>query len=173
MQSNLTHARETGSFKHLSVNSMECLSNNKIRLWTGAGVVMETLSVTGLFKSLSTKLFLVLSRWWGKGKFWVPMRKLTSDFRVPRSGVLPMSHRDSVVSKALYVFYLWHTVCILLGSAMSIASCFNNGDSEFFLCLTLVTRRKTLMIVLYFLTELKTYHLSSSIYKSRWLFAGS
>ena len=27
---------------------------------------METLSVTGLFKSLSTKMFLVLSRWWAK-----------------------------------------------------------------------------------------------------------
>ena len=38
-----------------------------------------------------------------------------------------------------------------------------HGDSEFFLHLTLVTRRKS--IFLYFFTELKTYHLCSSIYK--------
>ena len=39
----------------------------------------------------------------------------------------------------------------------------SHGDSEFFLCPTLVTRRKD--IFLYFFTELKTYHLSYSISK--------
>ena len=34
----------------------------------------------------------------------------------------------------------------------------SHGDSELFLCPTLVTRRKK--ILLYFFTELKTYHLS-------------
>ena len=39
----------------------------------------------------------------------------------------------------------------------------SHGDSEFFLCPTLVTRRKN--IFLYFFTELKTYHLTYSISK--------
>ena len=42
--------------------------------------------------------------------------------------------------------------------------CFlGHGDSEFFVCPTLVTRRKD--IFLYFFTELKPYHLSYSISK--------
>ena len=42
--------------------------------------------------------------------------------------------------------------------------CFlGHGDSEFFVCPTLVTRRKD--IFLYFFTELKTYHLFYSIWK--------
>ena len=51
----------------------------------------------------------------------------------------------------------------------------SHGDSEFFVCPTLVTRRKD--IFLYFFTELKTYHLSYSISKLfkfyiTWIFGG-
>ena len=51
----------------------------------------------------------------------------------------------------------------------------SHGDSEFVVCPTLVTRRKD--IFLYFFTELKTYHLSYSIWKLfifyiTWIFGG-
>ena len=61
-----------------------------------------------------------------KKTFWVPIRNRTSDLRIPRSDALPLSHRDSMVSKAYYKVHIWHASCILLGSAMSIASCFVN-----------------------------------------------
>ena len=39
---------------------------------------------------------------------------------------LLLSHRDSMVSKAHYKVHVWHVLCILLGSAMSLVSCFVN-----------------------------------------------
>ena len=43
---------------------------------------------------------------WATGTLWCPR---------------PMSHRDSVVSQTHYKVHIWHTSCILLGSAISIA----------------------------------------------------
>ena len=39
---------------------------------------------------------------------------------------LLLSHRDSMLSKAHYKVHVWHVLCILLGSAMSLLSCFVN-----------------------------------------------
>ena len=39
---------------------------------------------------------------------------------------LLLSHRDSMMSKAHYKVHVWHVLCILLGSAMSLLSCFVN-----------------------------------------------
>ena len=61
-----------------------------------------------------------------KKTFWVPIRNWTSDLRIPCSDALPQSRRDSMVSKAYYKVHIWHASCILLRSAMSIASCFVN-----------------------------------------------
>ena len=61
-----------------------------------------------------------------KKTFWVPIRNRTSDLRIPCSDALPQSRRDSMLSKAYYKVHIWHTSCILLRSAMSIASCFVN-----------------------------------------------
>ena len=55
---------------------------------------------------------------WSKRKF--PLRNRTSDLRIPRSDALPLSHRDSMVSKTITKF-IYDTSCILLGSALSIA----------------------------------------------------
>ena len=50
----------------------------------------------------------------------VPMRNRTSDLRTPRSDALPL--RDSIVSEAHYEVQVRHAACVLLGSAMSLAS---------------------------------------------------
>ena len=61
-----------------------------------------------------------------KKTFWVTIRNRTSDLRIPCSDALPQSRGDSMVSKAYYKVHIWHASCILLRSAMSIASCFVN-----------------------------------------------
>lgn len=88
--------------------------------------------------------------------------------RIPCSGALPLGRRGSVMGGAHYEVHIWHASSILVGSAMSKASCFelHNGlashgvavaqwrsvgawnskvwgaiphwDSDFFLCSTLV-----------------------------------
>ena len=85
------------------------------------------------------------------------MRNRTSDLRIPRSDALPLSHRDSTVNE---VYYEVHMTRFL--HTARISSLIPHEGSEFFLCSTLVTGRKT---SLYFFTGLKTYHLSYSIYK--------
>ena len=49
------------------------------------------------------------------------------------SDVLPLSHRDSMASKAHYEVLIWHVSCILLGSAISKASGLvkNKKDGKF------------------------------------------
>ena len=82
------------------------------------------------------KMFFVLSCVWNKKKFWVPMRNWTSDLQIPYSDVLPLSHRDSTVSK---VYHQVHMTRVLHTAGIS------NVDSimgNFFLCPTLVTRWK-------------------------------
>ena len=39
-------------------------------------------------------------------KFVVPMSNRSSDLRIPRSDVLPLSHRDSTVSKVNFEFHM-------------------------------------------------------------------
>ena len=50
-------------------------------------------------------MFFVLSRASDKEKFQVPTRNRTTELRIPRSDALPLSHRDSMVSKAQHVIY--------------------------------------------------------------------
>ena len=106
---------------------------------------------------------------WSKRKF--PLRNRTSDLRIPRSDALPLSHRDSMVSKTITKF-IYDTSCILLGSALSIACLqieyetwliFELGKEIYIRELTLVKRRRN--IFLCFFTELKIYHLSFSIHQ--------
>ena len=115
------------------------------------------------------RFFLVFSRAWNKVQ------------QSPRSGGVPLGHWDSTVSEIYHEVYIWHASYILLGSAISIASCFvNKGrkivsfelgeemerDGLFFFVPTRDKTKKT--IFLYFFTELKTNHLSYSIYKNSW-----
>ena len=62
----------------------------------------------------------------GQRKFWVLMRNWTSNLQIPCSHVLPLNHRDSMVSKGHYKFHIWHISCTLLGSALLIAPHFVN-----------------------------------------------
>ena len=71
-------------------------------------------------------------------KFWVPTKNRTSDLRIPGSDALPLSHRDSTVSE---VYYEVHMTRVL--HTARISSSIPHEDSEFFLCSTLVTGRKT------------------------------
>ena len=57
-------------------------------------------------------------------KFWVLMTNWTSHLRIPHFYALPLSHGDSILSKAHYEVYIWHGSCILLGSVMPLASYF-------------------------------------------------
>ena len=52
-------------------------------------------------------------------------------FSSQTSNALPLSHRESMVSKAHYKIYIWHMSCILLGSAISVVSCFVNRSGTF------------------------------------------
>ena len=73
-----------------------------------------------------------------KKKFWVPTKNRTSDLRIPGSDALPLSHRDSTVSE---VYYEVHMTRFL--HTARISSLIPHEGSEFFLCSTLVTGRKT------------------------------
>ena len=56
-----------------------------------------------LGKETQKDVSFVLSRAWDTGeKFRVPMRNHTSDLQIPCSDALPISQRDSVVSKVHY-----------------------------------------------------------------------
>ena len=74
----------------------------------------------------------------GQKKFWVPTKNRTSDLRIPGSDALPLSHRDSTVSE---VYYEVHMTRFL--HTARISSSIPHEGSEFFLCSTLVTGRKT------------------------------
>ena len=111
--------------------------------------------------------WLVTSAKQTKKKFWVPLGNQTSDLWISQSDALPLSHRDSMVSKAHYeVIYvhIQHLSCILLGSAMLLILAVIMQDT-FSLCHTC---DKTKNIFLYFFTKLKTYHLHYSICNIFW-----
>ena len=72
-----------------------------------------------------------------KKKFWVPTRNQNSDFQILHSDALPLSLRDSMASEVHYKVHIWHA---------------------FFFVSHSWTDKKN--IFLYFLTKLKTYHLS-------------
>ena len=63
----------------------------------------------------SERCFFVLS--WAREK----EKKIESALRCPTT-----EHEDSMVSKAHHEVHIWRASCILLGSAMPIASCFVN-----------------------------------------------
>ena len=87
------------------------------------------------------------------------MKNRTSDLRIPRSDALPLSHIDSTVSEVYYevhmMIHVLHTARISnVDSVMFVDRNKRDGkseglrfdsswDSDFFLCTTLVTRRKT------------------------------
>ena len=83
------------------------------------------------------------------------MRNRTSDLRIPHSDALPLSHRDSSVSK---VYYEVRMTRVLHTARIS------NVNSVMFLGLIIFflshTRYKTKNIFLCFFTKLKIYHLS-------------
>ena len=108
-------------------------------------------------------MFCILSQTCQRKKIWVPMRKQGSDLWIPGSDAPPLSHRDTMVSKAItkFTYDKQHAYC-KDQSAMLIAS-IPHGVSEcfhFFLCPTLVTRHRFLC----FFTELKIYHLPHSFH---------
>ena len=72
---------------------------------------------------------------WEKKKFWVPTRNQNSDFKILHSDALALSHRDSMVSEVHYKVHIWHAFFFVSRSWLDIKH-------------------------LYFLTKLKTYHLS-------------
>ena len=74
----------------------------------------------------------------------ISMRNRTSDLRTPRSEALPLSHRDSTEIK-IDVFRLVTSVGQRKNSKSPwvIEPQTSNSEPEFFLCPTLVTRRKT------------------------------
>ena len=59
-----------------------------------------------------------------KKKFSVLMRNRTSDLRISFSDALTLNYRDCTVSEVYYEVHMTSQAsCILLGSAVSIASC--------------------------------------------------
>ena len=53
-----------------------------------------------------------------KKEFWVPTRNWTSDLQIPCSEALPISQRDSMMSKGHCEACTWHSSCILQGTAV-------------------------------------------------------
>ena len=114
------------------------------------------------------KCIFDLSQVRNKEKFWVPLRNQTSDLRISQSDALPLSHRDSTVSKAhceVVYIHIQHLSCILLGLAMLLILAVIMQDT-FSLCHAC---DKTKNIFLYFFTRLKTYHLPYSICNIFWV----
>ena len=58
-----------------------------------------------VLKKLKKDVFR-LARAWEKKKLLVPMSNRTSDFRIPRSDALPLSHRESTVSEVYYEVHM-------------------------------------------------------------------
>ena len=111
---------------------------------------------------MEKNVFLTCHECRTKEKFWVPLRNQTSDLRISQSDALPLSHRDSTVSKAhceVVYIHIQHLSCILLGLAMLLILAVIMQDT-FSLCHAC---DKTKNIFLYFFTRLKTYHLPYSI----------
>ena len=92
-----------------------------------------------------------MSQAWNKEQILYPHEESNSDFRIPRSNALPLSHRDSMVSE---VYYEVHMTRVLHTTRIS------NVDSVMFVDSLSRVRDKMKNIFLYFFTELKTYHLS-------------
>ena len=63
-------------------------------------------------------------------KFWAPIRNWTSDHQILHSDALPLSHRDSMMSKVHDEVQIWYMYWVLLGSAMLLMSCFVNRIRE-------------------------------------------
>ena len=58
-----------------------------------------------VLKKLKKDVFR-LARAWEKKKLLVPMSNRTSDFRIPRSDAIPLSHRESTVSEVYYEVHM-------------------------------------------------------------------
>ena len=144
------------------------------------------LPVNDVQAKIQREMFFVLSRAWDKEKKMSPheeSKNRTSDLRIPRSDALPLSHRDSAVSEVYYEVHMTrvlHTARISnVDSVMFVDRNKRDGkaeglrfdsswDSDFFLCTTLVTRRKN--IFLYFFTELKIYHHSYFYLQAKYVY---
>ena len=56
-------------------------------------------------------MFFVLSQAWNKEKILSPLLRIqTSDLQIPHSDALPLSHRDSTVSKVYYKVCMTHVL---------------------------------------------------------------
>ena len=91
-------------------------------------------------------------------KFWVPMRNWTSDLWIPHCDALPLSQNRSRKSESLrfdccdITMVIWWLSDLCSDAlplswnwsvALKVWGSIPHGNSEFFLCPTLVTRRKT------------------------------
>ena len=89
----------------------------------------------------------------------IPPRSRTSDLRILRSYALPLSHRDSMVGKAYNKVHARHVSCILLRSAISMASWGSIilGDSEYFLSHARDNTKKHLSLFLNWAQKLPSF----------------
>ena len=90
----------------------------------------DTTNLGSLSKQISEKendvFRLITNMGLQKKKILICHEEWNLRLRIPRSDALPLSHRDSGVNKAISALKFKHGTrqCILLGSAMSLASCF-------------------------------------------------
>ena len=98
-----------------------CNPNRRSTVHVQTSTIMQAFTKK---KKNRERCFTVLSRAWDKEKILSPHEESNLlDVRIPRSDAQPLSHKHSMVSKALYEVHVWHPSCKPLGSTMSI--CFS------------------------------------------------
>ena len=99
-------------------------TNFELLFLTGAKIISSKAFCSLNFRTTSRNL---------SGELWInPNFSYQSGYAIQgnETSVFPnallLSHRDSMMSKAHYKVHVWNAFCILLGSAMSLVSCFVN-----------------------------------------------
>ena len=95
-------------------NNMESILYDKIRkmLMVATSLYLPFIPWhhTLTSRCIDKDVFLSCHKCGTKKKFWVPIRNQTSDLYILRSDALPLSHRDSTVSKVNYEVHMTHVL---------------------------------------------------------------
>ena len=120
LKAHLTQFEPSASFLRKLRSDLDFLSKNKNKTSTIFVNRINKMTSFELGKEIEKNVFRLVTSVGQKKKSEFPWGTRVEPLS---SNALPLSHRDSVVRETYYEVHVWHSSCILLGSAMSIASC--------------------------------------------------
>ena len=94
------------------INSIPTRWVLRIKKYINLGIINWSISKI-LWANLIRIGYKCFSSWHereSKKTFWVPIKNRASEIRIPRSGALPLSHKNSTVSEVSYEVYMTHTI---------------------------------------------------------------